>query len=311
MKKRTFITLFLLMMVLLSGCGGNNSDYTSPEEEFGNQEYDPEWEAEQEKKYDEEQYGLDLSMYDSHGEWSSDRMWVHKTEESWDAVKGYYGYIDREGQLCGEWHIDGESENDTPGRWRLPGDFVGDHAVVLCRGTGDGYGNALLDIIDKDGKSILSSQFWACFETYSYQTNEAMLFDFARKLNDDVLFIDSDTVGNVIYMMWIDDYGTLKDTAVQSNARSAYWIEDLENGYYPFLYYYKAHYNASPDDCQFGLIDQNGIEVFYKEWEYEVTEITPHDNQTLTIEFIGVDENKYQAILDFNGDWVEEPVKVN
>ena len=321
MKKKALAVLLTALMILsLASCGNSGSipgDNPPEFEDIPNQEIDPEWEAEQEQKYEQEQYGLDLSMYDDHGEWSYDRMWVRKTEESWDAVKGYYGYIDREGNLIGEWHEERTNDNSFRNEeflsyeletapWRVPGDFQGEYAVVLCNGSGSTVSSACVEVVDMQGNSV--GRFAPDFRTYSYKTDELMLKDFAGKLNEDVLFFDYDDFleDDNIHMMWIEN-GTLCESVVKTNAWSAYWIQDLTNGYYPFLYYYKAHYNPSDDDCRFGLIDQNGVEVFYKEWQYEVKEITPLENRTVAIEFIGIDENKYTAVMDFDGNWVEEP----
>lgn len=321
MKRRMLAGLLSALMLLsLAGCGGKDSlpeGGIAPDEDILSQGVDPEWEAEQEQKYDMEQYDLDLSMYDDHGEWSYDRMWVHKTEESWDAVKGYYGYIDREGTLIGEWHEEKANEYSFQNEeflsyemetapWWIPGDFQGEYAVIRCGSYGSTAFGAYVEVIDRQGRSI--ARFAPYFGTYSYKTDELMLKDFAKKLNEDVLFFDCDDLleDDNIHMMWIEN-GTLCESAVKTNAWSAYWIQDLTNGYYPFLYYYKAHYNPSDDDCRFGLIDQNGVEVFYKEWQYEVKEITPLENQTVAIVFIGVDENKYKAVMDFDGNWVEDP----
>ena len=69
---------------------------------------------------------VDLSMYVEHGEWSCGRVWVKKTEESWDSSNTYVGYLDENGNLVGEWH--------PASVWSRPNNFVNDFAFV---GTGE------------------------------------------------------------------------------------------------------------------------------------------------------------------------------
>ena len=123
MKKKLLAGLLSALTILsLASCGNSgfsSGEYSPETEDVPNQEIDPEWEAEQEQIYE---YGIDLSMYDDHGEWSNGRMWVHRTDSDWDHSEGYYAYIDTEGNVVGEWHSDQS--------WICPQPFVSDRTLV-------------------------------------------------------------------------------------------------------------------------------------------------------------------------------------
>lgn len=311
MKKLILAGLLAVLMVFsFTACGGKNSlpeGGIAPYEDIPNQEIDPEWEAEQDQKYDQEQYGIDLSMYDDHGEWSYDRMWVHKTEESWDAVKGYYGYIDREGNLVGEWHEEKTNDNDfehaefidydlKTAPWWVPGDFQGEYAVIRCGSYGSTASGAYVEVIDQQGASI--ARFDPYFGVYSYKTNELMVNDFAEKLSNDVLFWDRDMFE--VAMSWIEN-GQYHEKDVEGNLFSAHAVQDKINGYYPHLYSYDG-------ESDLGLINENGDIVFEYEMDYEVTELIPSaESETVSVYFIGVDGREYVVEMDFDGNWLTEP----
>lgn len=316
MKKRLFsMILAVLMMFLVTACGGKDSlpeGGIAPYEDITNQEYDPAWEAEQEQKYEMDAYGLDLSMYDDHGEWSFDRMWVHKTEESWDAMKSYYGYIDRDGNLVGEWHEETTFENFyeadqddvfvdyvvQTAPWKVLGDFQGEYAVVLCSGSGDTVSTAYLEIIDLQGNSI--GRFIADFGTYSYRTNELMVNEFAKRLCYDKLFWDQDMFE--VCMSWIED-GNYYTKVLDGEYMCALDIHDMVNGYYPHWFY-----NDISNTSYYGLIASNGDHVLGGEMDYEVKGLVPSaTEETVDLYFIGVDGREYVVVMDFDGNWLAEP----
>lgn len=315
MKKKILAGLMAALMLLsLVACGNSGSipgDNPPEFEDIPNQEINPEWEAEQEQKYEQEQYGLDLSMYDAHGEWSYDRMWVHKTEESWDAVKGYYGYIDREGNLVGEWHEEKTNDNSferiefidynlETAPWWVPGEFQGEYAVIRCGSYGSTGSGAYVEVIDQQGFSIV--RFAPYFGTYSYKSNELMVNDFAEKLSNDVLFWDRER--NDVAMSWIEN-GQFYEKAIEADFLSAFEIQDKINGYYPHLYSYDG-------ESTFGLIAENGDHVFEGEMEYEVTKLIPSaDDETVSVYFIGADEREYEVVMDFDGNWLADPKLVS
>lgn len=311
-KKMLSALLAALMLLTLAACGNRGSipgDNPPEFEDIPNQEIDPEWEAEQEQKYEMEQYGLDLSMYDDHGEWSYDRMWVHKTEESWDAVKGYYGYIDREGNLIDEWHEEKTNDNSFRNEeflsyeletapWLVPGDFQGEYAVILCGGYR--ASQAYLEIIDAQGSSI--ARFVPDFTTYSYNTNEGMLKDFARKLSNDVLFWDRDW--DEVAMSWIEN-GQYHERAIDTaHLISAFEIKEKINGYYPHWDYF----DGTEPKSYFGLIAEDGDHVFHGEMDYEVKKLVPSaEAETVSVYFIGADKREYVVQMDFDGNWLADP----
>ena len=312
MKQKIMAALLVAMLCIsLTACGNRGSIPGDNPPDIPSQEVDPEWEAEQEQKYEMEQYGIDLSMYDDHGEWSYDRMWVHKTEESWDSVKGYYGYIDRKGNLIGEWHEEKTNDNSfeqdefisyglQTAPWWVPGDFQGDYAVIRCGSYGSTASGAYLEIIDKQGRSI--GRFAPYFGTYSYKTNELMLRVFARNLSDSVLFWEEDR--SEVCMSWIEN-NSLYTRSIEGDYMSAIDIKDLTNGYYPHWYY-----NNSGKWSYYGLIAENGNRVFDGKMDYEVTNVVPSNNKTVSVYFIGADEREYEVVMDFDGNWLAEPERV-
>lgn len=315
-KKMLNALLAALMLLTLAACGNRGTipgDNPPEFEDIPNQEIDPEWEAEQEQKYKQEQYGLDLSMYDAHGEWSYDRMWVHKTEESWDAVKGYYGYIDREGNLVGEWHEETTFDNAFEDEdflsyelktapWKVPGDFQGEYAVVLYSGSGSTVSSACVEIVDMQGNSI--GRFAPDFTTYSYKSNELMVNDFARKLTEEVLFWDGDKFE--VCMSWIEN-GQFYTRELEGDYLCALDIQDQINGYYPHWYY-----NDIGKWSYYGLIAENGDHVFGGKMDYEVTNVIPSaEGETVSVYFIGADEREYEVVMDFDGNWLADPKLVS
>ena len=314
MKQKWLAALLIVMLcVSLTACGNRGSIPGDNPPDIPNQEVDPEWEAEQEQKYEMEQYGIDLSMYDDHGEWSYDRMWVHKTEESWDSVKGYYGYIDRKGNLIGEWHEEKTDGNMTftyddfvsyrveTSPWIMPGDFQGDYAVILCAGHRTSH--ACLEVINAKGESI--GRFVPDFTIASYNTNEALLNTYAKKLSNDMIFWDIDW--NATAMAWVAN-GTLYTREIKdANFMSACDVKAKINGYYPHWYYYE---DGTDSKSYFGLIAENGDHVLQSEMDYEVIKMVPLNNKTVRVHFIGADEREYEVVLDFDGNWLTEPERV-
>lgn len=308
MKKWIIAGMTLLFALAVTACGSRESGTDIPQsEESGFME---EYSQELMEEEDEEDYGLDLSLYDAHGEWSYDRMWVHKTEESWDGVRGYYSYIDREGNLICEWHEEKTNENSFESEeftsyrletapWELPGDFQGEYAAVLCGKHGSTAEISYVEIMDTSGRSV--GRFEPNFSVYSYNSDEGMLNDFAGRLSAGVLFWDRDRFETS--MSWIEN-GELYIKDIDDYSRSAYCIQDKINGYYPYLHYY--------EESRFGLIDINGNIVFQGEMDYEVTELIPSDeSETVSVYFIGKDERTYVVEMDFDGNWLTEPERAD
>lgn len=314
MKKWIIVGTIVVSALVLTACGEGGTAMPSGGEDGFTEEYsqermeEDEFEAMWEAEGQEEDYGLDLSMYDAHGEWSFDRMWVHKTEESWDAVKGYYAYIDRDGNLVGEWHEEKTNDNSfTPEvfnahqlitlPWQMPGDFQGEYAAVLCGKHGSIAEIFYVEIIDSSGRTV--GRFEPNFSVYSYNTDEAMLDDFARKLSEDeVVFWDRDR--SEVSMAWMED-GKLCVLDIEGHIFSALAVQSKVNGYYPYLYSFDGN-------SDFGMIDESGNLVFQGKLDYEVTELIPSaDGGVVSVYFIGADERKYVVDMDFDGNWLTEP----
>ena len=44
--------------------------------------------------------------------------------------------------------------------------------------------------------------------------------------------------------------------------------------------------------------------------DYEVIKMVPLNNKTVRVHFIGADEREYEVVLDFDGNWLTEPERV-
>ncbi len=321
MKKAFALFLSLMLVISLPACTGKPasapsvtfpdvSSYVSNEaqssesaqnsdpEEMPNQEVDWEYEQKVDQGRIDPVYGLDLSEYDDHGAWSSERMWVQKTENSWDSVKTYYGYIDTQGSLVGQWHEKGwideaqldafEEDPSTLSAWKMPSDFQGNYAVINC---GD-----CSEVIDLQGNTVVKYAY------YSVTSFEPKIFQMEDDLQ--IHFYYPRTDHDRLYMMVIES-GTANTIPVTTNAwpytpQSIKCIDGI------FTYY---DYNSVLDESFFFLLDENGQLLTEGSLQgYEVVLVWPlADGTGAQVVFIGVDGNKWCVDVDAEGNWLGEP----
>ena len=345
-KKRSSLRTILILAVALSGVlvltnilhNNNNENellYGEPED---SQEIDPEWEAKQEQIYE---YGIDLSMYDEHGEWSNDRMWVHRTDSGWDHSEGYYAYIDTEGNVVGQWHSDQS--------WVCPQSFVGDRALIYLGNDLDntpmrdfGYDEkAYYGVIDLQGNVQYS------FVTYiNGDFNEASTNAEQLHINKQILH-KFDENGYLYYKAHTNKYGYsdpddvttwpkthllipdtsefLRDIEFESYVDDTYehWTMIVDYDLDAFAPQYVNGYLRYEDDyvangvqfIDFVYFDQHGriaIDIMDHMKGYTPTALSDvRDDQTFTVTFRGKDGKGYQIDMDFDGNWLTEPKLVD
>lgn len=264
-----------------------------------NQEIDLDWEAQQDSIYE---YGIDLSMYDDHGQWSSDRMWVKKLESSWDkAEAAYFGYIDRNGDLVGQWHEKGyilysdkegleNFANDTAATalWNKPADFSGNYAVVSC---GD-----CTEVIDLNGNTVVKYVY------FSASSWEPQVFQIEDDLQIHVYCPKDDS--NNLHMLRIQN-GRATDIAVTTDD-SMYMPPYVRMRNDTFTYCFYSSVLEKSDYCTFDL---NGNLLVQGTTTYEVTNVYPatDGSATAALIFVGADKNEWLVEVDAQGTWLTEP----
>lgn len=312
MKKLFLLLIAMAITLCLAACGEDASIRENDTEVLGehtgdnsNQQTD-DWEEEIPNQeitdFDYAEYGVDLSAYDDHGEWSSDRMWVKKIENSWDEVKTYYGYIDREGNLVGQWHEKGYIMYDERDKldafvndqsalspWSNPNDFVGNYAMVGC---GD-----CTEIIDLQGNTVVKYAYYSVstFAPRALQFGEDKLVLFYYPHND----------RDNLHMMTVEN-GSAKDRIVIENAElcAPKDVKTILN-----FGFACCNYNFILEKSEFALMDLDGNLLVYGTTTYEVVDIYPSNGEAAgRIVFIGADENEWVVDVDAYGNWLTEPV---
>ena len=317
MKKAFALLLAILLVVSQSACGRKStaaasnisssvSRETAPGESLGqneteemlNQEVDWEYEQKVDQGLNDPAYGLDLSAYDDHGAWSSERMWVQKTENFWDSVKIYYGYIDTEGNLVGQWHEKGgideaeldafEEDPSALSQWTKPGDFQGNYAVVNC---GD-----CTEVIDLQGNTVVKYAY------YSVSSFEPKVFQIEDDLQVHFYYprVDRDR----LYMLVIES-GQANAVPVTTNAWP-YTPKSIKRIDGIFTYH---EYNSVVDESFFFLLDEDGQLLAEGSLPgYEVIRVQPlADGRGAEVVFIGADGNQWCVDVDVEGTWLGEP----
>ena len=247
--------------------------------------------------------GPDLSAYTDHGEWQSGRMWVRKTESSWDGVQDFLGYIDTDGNLVGQWHPDDgvyyfdeaaleafEAEPEMTAAWKEPGDFQGNYAVINC---GD-----CTEVIDLQGNTV------AKYAYYSVSTYVPKVF----ALEDDlqIHFYYPRTDRERLFMLRIEN-GTAEAVPVTENLWP-YAPEEIRCIDKEFVY---CDYNSIVDESFFFILDENGQTLTEGSLPgYEAVTIRSRSSGDAAAElvFLGEDGNRWCVEIDARGSWLGDPV---
>lgn len=318
MKRILCLCLVLVMMLGMAACGNqviipdkeDSSEQDTPNtatpsntsqnysEEEPNQELDWEYEQKVDQGLIDPVYGLDLSGYDEHGNWSSDRMWVKKTENSWDAVHTYYGYIDTSGNLVGQWHEEGgiyymdKAEMDafseaTNSSWKKPGDFCGNYAFIDC---GD-----CTEIIDLDGNTVFKYAEYSVWDPSS----AFMSTDGNRCVQ---FYYPHDDQYN-LHMLSIED-SVAEDITITGCDYIPAYIQKLNDDYFTYVF------NSNVMEMNFfGLISKNGELLVNGTLEgYEVVDVyPPGEGYAGAITFVGADKKTWGVKVTADGTWIGEP----
>ena len=346
MKKRLFaMILSVLMLFLVTACGAKDSlpeGGIAPYEDIPNQEimeteYNPNYSKEGKNKP-----FIDYAAYDDYGEWHCDRMWVRKTEKTWDSVAEYFGYLDTEGNLVGDWHPVNTNTGDTynyrslteayaaldqPGisEWKFCRDFVGGFALnsIGTYQDSDGMYTAtycpMLEIVNRNGEIVHSfiPLDYAGPDMYSALEYEFIFVNYlpifyastAAVWNADGSYAGESPAMYIIFPEGDD----VREVLIQGstgengfyNVDHFYW--DLNNRM--FVNGYCSMISSFGDKAY--LFDENGKTVFNVEFDYRITKLYVADD-VVNMVFIGADkETEYCVKMDFDGNWLEEPTAVS
>jgi len=349
MKKKTLAALLAaLMLFSLAGCRNSGhipGDNPPMMEDIPNQEVDWEWEAKQDEAYnpnyskeDKNKPFIEYASFDDYGEWSEGFMWVRRTEKSWDKVTEYIGYIDEEGNVVGGWHeiversdsdnfrdlqeayeyMDAMEHEVAPLSVRSLWDFQSGFAVKRIQTYQEGTGVTgdycpLLQIMNTKGEIVFS---FLPLEYYRYDTLEQE-FSFVNGLP--IFYASTAAVwdGNrylgetpAMYMIFPEG-DTIREVLIEGSVGEEgfydvdHFIYDLNNrrfvnGYCSMIDWKRAY-----------LFDKEGKTAFEVEFEYRIEKLYS-DGDSVFMQFIGADEETtYEVEMDWQGNWLKEPVPVD
>lgn len=333
--------LSALMLLSLVGCGGKDSlpeggvaPYEDiPDQKITETEYDPNYSKEGKNKP-----FIDYAVYDDYGEWCCDRMWVRKTEKTWDSVAEYFGYLDRDGSLVGEWHPvkqdltaeynyrdlqEAYAALDQPGisEWEFCRDFVGGFALnsIGTYQDSDGMYTAtycpMLEIVNRNGEIVHSfiPLDYAGPDKYSALKYE---FNFVNYLP--IFYASTAAVWNAdgsyagespaMYIIFPEDDDVREVLIEGSTGEKGFY--NVDHFYYElsnreFINGYCSMISSIGDRAY--LFDENGKTVFEVEFDYRITKLYAKDD-IVYMHFIGADkETSYCVEMDFDGNWLTEP----
>lgn len=254
-----------------------------------------------------EKVNFDLSSYDSHGNLSCGRIWVTKTESSWDSSpKRYYAYLDINGNVIYGWKeigtvlgVHGKTEyvDDC-----LPLDYVNDRAIIIGVRSDS---KCSLQIIDLKGNELISPEH-IYIDEYDYFENGEMIYNYAYTNFDEngiFYFIgkvwwDGNTEGDRGFY-FIDTTGIHRFNAKMNLSESLLnSVEKIDK----YFFVKQGIYTC--------LFDSKGEVIlnFREKANIEPYKIEMLEDHQLKAYFIGKDNKDYQCILDFNGNFLSEPI---
>jgi hypothetical protein len=279
---------------------------------------------------------VDLSAYDDHGDWSCNRMWVHKTDSGYDHSEGYYAYIDDTGNLITDWWPD-----DI---WIRPFDYDDGTALVYTgieRAEEIGgvvpvscYQPVSYVILDLDGREISlftasayyeywsegDGDTWANVDPHStdtklyrYQFNDYGLL-FYDKVYDEkfaypyyehhVIFKDGTDITFEPYTKEFSSGSVYNIERHSATMDSNGFKENFENGYIVF-------WDIASSGYIILIYNENGeIVADLSDFSYPVQDVSNvSEDGTVDITFRGKDSNYYVVTVNMDGEWLNEPVK--
>lgn len=285
------VVMVLAIVVSVSGCADVNLGV----------DYDSEVVSDVFQKMED----IDLSQYDSHGEWSCGRIWVTKTEGNWDAAPTEcFAYLDLDGNVIYGWEPVGSVWGGRLGAYidaKEPQNFVDGRAMIVDRGFGDGS-TQKVTIIDLDG-NVLYSPCSIYVEYYEKRNFERDYYITNFDKDGYAFFVgkvwwDGNTEGE-FGVYWLDDRGVHKvNTYLPTSNEVIHSIERIDNSFFVSYGAYSILFDSHGD-----------VIIDFK----ESADICPYRIELLNEELIrayfeGKDNRKYVCILNCIGEFWETPV---
>lgn len=286
LKRGLVVIVALIMFVLtFSACGDN---------EVGN-------DANVTK---ENTINFDLSQYTSYGELSCGRIWVKRIVGDWDQEKQeQFAYLDSNGNAISPWF--------SSDKYESPRNFANGYVVLVENkrlGNPNNYSNCIVyntyfkkvaSLICKKG--TMEKGYITDFDEQGY----AYALGYDETIDDSALY-------------WIDSAGAHKfyalnrdsDTVINRSALECFYVS---NNYF-VLVASNAEYMYTEIAC---IYDASGKFVFSIEdamrnyiEEFAITKTEVLGSDRVKFNFCGLDREEYVCTMDFNGNFVEEPVLV-
>jgi len=347
-RRLILILLAAIGILMIAGCArrghlpGDNPPMMEeiPNQEITDQEIHDEWEEYNYSKEGKNKPFIPYASFDDYGEWSCDRLWVKKTEKTWDNVGEYYGYIDTEGNLVGEYHPVKQNTSDQYNyrdlnlayealmdgelhEWEFCRDFVGGFAInsIGTYQDSDGMYTAtycpMLEIVNKDGEVVHSfipldyAGDWSTALKYEFNfINYMPIFYVSTTAN---WTADGTYAGEIPAMYIIFPMGDqVREVRIEGSYGEEgfynvdHFLNNLENRMFKNGYCSMIDW----DGKRAYLFDENGETVFWYEFDYSITSLYA-DDDVVYMYFIGADnETTYCVEMDFEGNWLNEPVEV-
>lgn len=291
MKKNKFLLIVLLFIIIGCLCSCANMPWNS----------------------------LNLSQYSDHGKMINGLMWVEKEEDGWKEGKiKYNAFIDKKGNVISKWYKTslGDSVN---GLYFDAEKFQYDilDGFILIK-IGKMFREPDVIILNNKGEEIVKdlefyfiSQGPAKVNIIEYSVIDDYFFFKEKRFNNNEEH-NSDSVD--FYLCCVDKHGQI------TRFDDSVFTKDEGNVYREASFSVHDLKRIDHKDKKFfmesngiaWIFDENGncLFDFYENVKDFVPESVNYDiNGNIECIFKGKDENKYKCVIDFNGNFIEEPVK--
>ena len=243
---------------------------------------------------------VDLSAYEKHGNWSCGRIWVQKTDSTWDSSQTVCGYLDEKGQLVGRWHSIDE--------WKYPMDYVNNYALVGIEAKF--YAANLkpiiaMEVIDYNGNTIASLDVHSHYNGNMnyYKSGDITQFNtYGYAFCETAVHEDTYVRSSGYCMIGPDGKVTKLDSQMD-----IYSLDDFQ-GYFSegYMYYSNKYYFNTSGKLMLDFSD--GLERYFGQ-KYSIITLYPIEDGLAKVVFEGKDGKKYFIVVDLYGNLLtEQPI---